>query len=91
MQVKKVMNSVYQSLREEFEAEENYTGAEVMAVVLAAIKVHLHSTQVHLNMTALCDNYANLHTSWSEITDEGELVSLLTFRDCIAKPHSETA
>ena len=37
-QVKKVMNSVYQSLREEFDADESYTGAEVMSVVLAAIK-----------------------------------------------------
>ena len=52
-QVKKVMNSVYQSLREEFDADESYTGAEVMSVVLAAIKVRLPSTQVHLGITAL--------------------------------------
>lgn len=60
-QVKKVMNSVYQSLREEFDADESYTGAEVMSVVLAAIKVCLPSTQVHLSITALCNIRVCLH------------------------------
>ena len=38
-QVKKVMNSVYQSLRGEFDKDESYTGGEIMSVVLGVIKV----------------------------------------------------
>ncbi|KAL3872320.1 hypothetical protein ACJMK2_040252 [Sinanodonta woodiana] len=37
-EVKKIMNSVYQQLRSEFESNETYTGADVLAAILAAIK-----------------------------------------------------
>ncbi|XP_059152791.1 FK506-binding protein 15-like [Physella acuta] len=37
-EVKKIMNSVYQSLRSEFEADESYAGSEVLATILNAIK-----------------------------------------------------
>ncbi|XP_060074716.1 FK506-binding protein 15-like isoform X2 [Ylistrum balloti] len=37
-EVKKIMNSVYQQLRAKFTAEENYTGADVLAAILEAIK-----------------------------------------------------
>ena len=33
------MNSVYKDLREQFEADESYTGSEVLASILNAIKV----------------------------------------------------
>ncbi|XP_025112156.1 FK506-binding protein 15-like isoform X11 [Pomacea canaliculata] len=37
-EVKRIMNSVFQSLRKEFEADETYLGTEIMATVLNVIK-----------------------------------------------------
>lgn len=39
LQVKKIMNGVFQSLRGEFELEETYSGRTVLGVVLSTIKV----------------------------------------------------
>lgn len=39
LQVKKIMNSVFQSLRGEFELEETYSGRTVLGVVMTTIKV----------------------------------------------------
>ena len=39
LQVKRIMNSVYKDLREQFEADELYAGSEVLATILNAIKV----------------------------------------------------
>lgn len=38
-QVKKIMNGVFQSLRDEFELEETYSGRMVLGVVMNTIKV----------------------------------------------------
>lgn len=43
-QVKKIMNSVYQQLRSNFEADTNYQGDEVLAAILGVIKVVYNST-----------------------------------------------
>lgn len=40
LQVKKIMNGVFQSLRGEFELEEMYSGRMVLGVVMSTIKVH---------------------------------------------------
>ena len=37
--MKKIMNTVYKDLRDQFEADESYTGSEVLAAILNAIKV----------------------------------------------------
>ena len=34
------MNTVFYMLRNEFEADESYTGSDIMAVILKTIKVH---------------------------------------------------
>lgn len=39
LQVKKIMNSVFQSLRGEFELDEMYSGRTVLGVVMNTIKV----------------------------------------------------
>ena len=39
LQVKKIMNSVFQSLRAEFVADESYTGSEILGIILNVIKV----------------------------------------------------
>ena len=41
LQVKKIMNNVYRGLREEFDADESYTGSEILAIILTAIKVFI--------------------------------------------------
>lgn len=41
LQVKKIMNRVFQSLRGQFELEESYTGREVLGTVMNTIKVEL--------------------------------------------------
>ncbi|ESP04504.1 hypothetical protein LOTGIDRAFT_170749 [Lottia gigantea] len=38
IEVKKIMNNVYQDLREEFEADESYKGTEVLSSLLTSIK-----------------------------------------------------
>lgn len=38
------MNSVYQQLRSNFEADTNYQGADVLAAILGVIKVLYNST-----------------------------------------------
>ena len=40
LQVKRIMNTVFYMLRNEFEADDSYTGSEIMKVVLQTIKVH---------------------------------------------------
>ncbi|XP_041368695.1 FK506-binding protein 15-like isoform X3 [Gigantopelta aegis] len=37
-EVKKIMNNVYRGLREEFDSDESYTGSEILAIILNAIK-----------------------------------------------------
>lgn len=39
LQVKKIMNGVFQSVRGEFELEEMYSGRTVLGVVMSTIKV----------------------------------------------------
>lgn len=39
LQIKKIMNGVFQSLRGEFELEETYSGRTVLGVVMNTIKV----------------------------------------------------
>uniref|UniRef100_A0A8D0HIE5 peptidylprolyl isomerase n=1 Tax=Sphenodon punctatus TaxID=8508 RepID=A0A8D0HIE5_SPHPU len=47
--VKKIMNGVFQSLRNEFELDESYSGRTVLGVVMNTIKVHLASLKaVHI-------------------------------------------
>ena len=46
LQVKKIMNSVYQQLRSQFTAEDNYTGAAVLGAILEAIKVNIVDPQL---------------------------------------------
>lgn len=41
LQVKKIMNQVFQSLRGEFDLEESYIGREVLGIVMNTIKVEL--------------------------------------------------
>lgn len=43
-QVKKIMNSVYQQLRSNFETDTTYQGDEVLAAILGVIKVVYNST-----------------------------------------------
>lgn len=40
-QVKKIMNQVFQSLREEFELEESYNGRSILGTIMNTIKVQL--------------------------------------------------
>lgn len=40
-QVKKIMNQVFQSLREEFELEESYNGRSILGTIMNTIKVRL--------------------------------------------------
>ena len=42
-QVKKIMNTVYKDLREQFEADETYAGSDILAAILNAIKVSVLS------------------------------------------------
>ena len=41
MQVKKIMNQVFQSLRGEFELEESYNGRTILGTIMNTIKVQL--------------------------------------------------
>lgn len=43
LQVKRIMNTVFYMLRNEFEADDSYTGSEIMKVVLQTIKVDTNS------------------------------------------------
>ena len=52
LQIKKVMNAIYQSLRQEIDLEETYAGQEVMSLILEVIKVKM--TALFLFITAVC-------------------------------------
>lgn len=43
LQVKRVMNGVFHSLRAEFDLSESYSGQAVLGVIVTTIKVNLHS------------------------------------------------
>ncbi|KAK3602380.1 hypothetical protein CHS0354_011215 [Potamilus streckersoni] len=64
-EVKKIMNSVYQQLRSEFESDETYTGADVLAAILASIKT---TTLSLMNK----DNEPPTRNKESEDEDENE-------------------
>lgn len=42
LQVKRVMNGVFHSLRAEFDLSESYSGQAVLGVIVTTIKVNLH-------------------------------------------------
>ena len=46
------MNNVYYMLRNEFEADDTYTGSDIMKVVLKTIKVRTNSLRSHIVFTA---------------------------------------
>ena len=51
LQVKRIMNNVYYMLRNEFEANDTYTGSDIMKVVLKTIKVRTNSLRSHIVFT----------------------------------------
>ena len=48
LQVKRIMNNVYYMLRNEFEADDTYTGSDIMKVVLKTIKVQTNLLRSHI-------------------------------------------
>lgn len=72
MQVKKIMNSIYHSLKDKFTPKESYKGEAIRTEILEVIKVNkvsLRRLQILNHWIICCWNFHLLITEWN--TEDG--------------------